>query len=151
MKRNFVGYYQLLYSAVFLYLISVTRAGHAPPPPPTTTSTTTTTTTPSPFADRKRVRFDSLNNKVFSEVITAILLILGKYFWDLLDLPDLKFFCIFCIYYIELFQWEKILFCPNAYFCLKMIFRQCYFLFFPDFVSGFWKVQKILHFFLNIP
>ena len=34
----------------------------------------------------------------------------------LLHLPDL-----------EVFQWEKIFFSQNAYFCLKMIFRPCYF------------------------
>ena len=27
------------------------------------------------------------------------------------------------------FQWEKIIFCQNAYFCLKMIYRPCYFYF----------------------
>ena len=32
--------------------------------------------------------------------------------------------------YFWLFQWEKIIFCQNAYFCLKMIFRPCYFYFF---------------------
>ena len=32
--------------------------------------------------------------------------------------------------YFGLFQWEKIIFCQNAYFCLKMIFRPCYFYFF---------------------
>ena len=53
--------------------------------------------------------------------------------------------------YFGLFQWEKINFWQNTYFCLKMIFRQCYFYFFPHFVSGvggFWKVRKIPHFFL---
>ena len=29
--------------------------------------------------------------------------------------------------YFWLFQWEKIIFCRNAYFCLKMIFRPGYF------------------------
>ena len=33
--------------------------------------------------------------------------------------------------YFGLFQWKKIIFCQNAYFCLKMIFRPCYFYFFP--------------------
>ena len=28
--------------------------------------------------------------------------------------------------YFGLFQWEKIIFCQNAYFCIKMIFRPCY-------------------------
>ena len=32
--------------------------------------------------------------------------------------------------YFGLFQWEKIIFCQNSYFCLKMIFRPCYFYFF---------------------
>ena len=38
--------------------------------------------------------------------------------------------------YFGLFQWEKIIFCQNTYFCLKMIFRPCYFYFFSHFVSG---------------
>ena len=35
--------------------------------------------------------------------------------------------------YFGLFQWEKIIFCQNAYFCSKMIFRPCYFYFFHTF------------------
>ena len=38
--------------------------------------------------------------------------------------------------YFGLFQWEKIIFCQNAYFCLKMIFRPCYFYFFS--ILGEW-------------
>ena len=56
--------------------------------------------------------------------------------------------------YFGLFQWEKIIFCQNAYFCLKMIFRQCYFYFFSPFASGvggFWKVWKIPLFFETFP
>ena len=45
--------------------------------------------------------------------------------WQL-DLPDLEIFSK----YFGLFQWEKIILCQNAYFCLKMIFRPCYTYFF---------------------
>ena len=44
----------------------------------------------------------------------------------LLELPDLEIF----LSTLDFFQREKIIFCQNAYFCLKMIFRPCYFYFF---------------------
>ena len=44
----------------------------------------------------------------------------------LLELPDLEIF----LSTLDFFQREKIIFCQNAYFCLKMIFRPC-FIFFP--------------------
>ena len=52
-----------------------------------------------------------------------------RFHW-LLDLPDLELFVVFILKYFGLFQWEKIIFCQNAYFGLKMIFRPCYFYFF---------------------
>ena len=56
--------------------------------------------------------------------------------------------------YFGLFQWEKIIFCQNDYFCLKMIFRPCYFyFFFPHWGGGggggFEKCGKFPHFFLK--
>ena len=39
--------------------------------------------------------------------------------------------------YFGLFQWEKIIFCQNAYFCLKMIFRPCYLYFLS--IQGEWN------------
>ena len=54
-----------------------------------------------------------------------------------------------------LFQWEKIIFCQNAYFCLKMIFRPCSFYFFFRTLGvgwvGFEKCGKFRTFFFLKP
>ena len=67
----------------------------------------------------------------------------------LLDLPDLEIF----LSIFGLFQREKIIFCQNAYFCLKMIFRPCYFYFFHTLRVGWVGFEKCgkFHFFLNLP
>ena len=45
--------------------------------------------------------------------------------------------------YFGLFQWEKIIFCQNTYFCLKMIFRPCYFYFFSALCQwGGWVLKS---------
>ena len=41
-----------------------------------------------------------------------------------------------------LFQWEKIIFGQNAYFCLKMIFRPCYFYFLDVIASLDWGYES---------
>ena len=53
----------------------------------------------------------------------------------LLDWPYLEVF--------GLFQWEKIIFCQNAYFCLKYLYSIL-------FGILFWKVWKIPYFFLRL-
>ena len=56
--------------------------------------------------------------------------------------------------YFGLFQWEKIIFCQNAYFCLKMIIRPCYFYFFPYKASGegwVFESMEIQYFFEGFP
>ena len=57
--------------------------------------------------------------------------------------------------YFGLFQWEKIIFGQNAYFCLKMIFRTCFFLFFFRTLRvgwvGFEKCGKFCTFFFLKP
>ena len=64
-----------------------------------------------------------------------------EYFWD----PNGCYFW--------LFQWEKIIFCQNAYFCLKMIFRPFYFSFFFCTLwvgwVGFEKCEKFRTFFFE--
>merc|ERR1719334_2643003 len=47
-----------------------------------------------------------------------------------------------CVHFLKLLdtqthKWTQSLtiFCQNTYFCLKMIFRPCYFIFFPHFAS----------------
>ena len=53
----------------------------------------------------------------------------------LLDLPDLEI-------YFGLFQWEKIIFCQNAYFCLKMILDHVFFYFFSALRVGWVGFEK---------
>ena len=56
--------------------------------------------------------------------------------------------------YFWLFQWEKIIFCQNAYFCLKMIFRPCYFYFFSILSKwGGWVLESMENsiLFLRLP
>ena len=62
-------------------------------------------------------------------------------------MPDLEIFSK----YFGLSQWEKIIFCQNAYFRLKMIFRPCFFFIFFRTLQvglvGFEKCGKFRTFF----
>ena len=84
---------------------------------------------------------------------TLLLCVVTSIGWDKGIFGICTFHIIPFFKYFGLFQWEKIIFGQNAYFCLKMIFRPCFLYFFSALCEwgGFWKVRKIQPFFWNLP